>query len=271
MDSQLLSKIESVAQIAARKGAAELMELFGNVTIREKGPRDLVTQADVASQNAIEASVKREFPDHIFVGEEVVDSDSLSVDHIRSLHNDEICWIVDPLDGTTNYAHQMPAFAVSIAVVQNGEVLCGVIYDPNLEEMYAAKRSAGATLNGAPIHASNARDLNSSLIVASFSTNVTTDSIEITRFNQMLVRCRAVRRLGSAALNMAYVAAGRMDGYWATSVKTWDVAGGYLIAKEAGVTITHFSGSPFDLWDPQITLAGTEELHQRMLEILLQE
>jgi myo-inositol-1(or 4)-monophosphatase len=263
-----LSEIARVTELAAREGAAQLMQLFGEVAIHEKGPRDLVTQADIASQRAIKAIVQREFPEHLFVGEEVLDDDAISIEQLKSMSPERICWVVDPLDGTTNYAHGMPAFAVSVAVIKDGKVLCGAVYDPSLDEYFSAVVSRGAQLNGQPIHASRTTDLNSALIAASFPAHVKAGSDEVTYFVRMLEKCQALRRLGSAALNMCYVASGRLDGYWATSVKTWDVAAGYLIASEAGVTVTAFQGGQLDLWNPKLLMAASESLHQDMRQVL---
>lgn len=243
-----------ICERAARAGAVELMAWRDRFQVEEKGPKDLVTEADLASQRAIREIVQRAYPEHQFLGEE----DGLPEDLERVL--DGFCWVVDPLDGTTNYVHQMPAFAVSVALCRDGAPLAGVIYDPILDECFSALRGEGAWLNGRPIRSSRETALRSALVAASFSANVPRGSIEIDRFIRVLHECRALRRLGSAALNLAYVACGRLDGYWATSVKPWDVAAGALLVQEAEGRIRHLDGSSFKLADPRFIAAGAEQL-----------
>ena len=170
----------------------------------------------------------------------------------------------DPLDGTTNFVHQMPGFAVSVALERRGELIVGVIYDPIAEECFTAARDAGARLNGQPIRASRCRVLREALVAASLSVAVQRDSEEVNRFLEVMVECQALRRLGSAALNLAYLACGRLDGYWATSVKTWDVAAGILLAQEAGAVFTGIQGGVVDLGNPQFIGAATPELHEEL-------
>ncbi len=251
-----------ICEKAARTGAVELMAWRDKFSATEKGPKDLVTEADLASQEAIRKVVISAYPSHRFVGEE----DGLPADLEGVL--DGYCWIVDPLDGTTNYVHRMPAFAVSVALCLNGEPVAGVVYDPSLDECFAAERGAGASLNGVPIRSSDESQLRQSLLAASFSPSVPEDSQEIDRFVRVLYECQALRRLGSAALNMAYVACGRLDGYWATSVKPWDVAAGCLLVTEAGAEICDIGGGPFDLKDPRFVAASTPELHTSLRRLL---
>lgn len=256
--NDIMPEYIEICEHAARAGARELMAWRDRFSTKEKGPKDLVTEADLASQRAIEKLLAAACPDHRFLGEE----DGLPSDLEAALEG--YCWVVDPLDGTTNYVHQIPAFAVSVALCHNGEPVAGVIYDPILDECFAAERGAGAALNGSAIAASGETQLDQALVAASFSTTVHRQSDEIERFLRVLVDCRALRRLGSAALNLAYLGCGRLDAYWATSIKPWDVAAGWLIASEAGARLTHIDGGPFRLVDPRFAGAGTEQLLQTL-------
>lgn len=245
-----------------------LLEWQGKISAREKAPRDLVTEADLAAQAVIEKHLLTSFPDHSFLGEETA-ADSLREDvaPVGSawVAAQENCWIVDPLDGTTNYVHRLPPFAVSVALWQHGEPCLGVVLDPIGNEMYSAAAGEGVTLNGESIRVSQADRLQESLLAASFPANVQRDSAEVARFVEALIHGRAVRRLGSAALNLAYLAAGRLDGYWATSVKSWDVAAGVLFVKEAGGIVTSIDGSPFLIDRPVFLAAASQQLHDELL------
>ncbi|MBP85246.1 MAG: inositol monophosphatase [Planctomycetaceae bacterium] len=245
----------TICEAAARAGGRELLEWLGRIHPREKAPKDLVTEADLASQRKIRDITLEAFPDHAFLGEE---------DDPQLLHHPsdaEYRWIVDPLDGTTNFVHQMPAFSVSVALEHKGEIIVGVIFDPIAEECFSATQHGGTHLNGRAIRASCCTSLREALVAASFSAGVDRESEEIKRFLEVLVECQALRRLGSAALNLAYLACGRLDGYWATSVKTWDVAAGILMAREAGALMTNLDGGPVDLASPRFIGAATAELH----------
>lgn len=252
----------TICEAAARAGGRELLEWLGRINVREKAPKDLVTEADLASQRKIRNIVLEAFPDHAFLGEE----DDQEV--VNNVEDAEYRWIVDPLDGTTNFVHQMPAFSVSVALEQNGEIIVGVIFDPVAEECFSAMLGGGAFLNGKAIQASSYKLLPDALIAASFSTTVERDSEEIKRFLEVLVECQALRRLGSAALNLAYLACGRLDGYWATSVKTWDVAAGLLLAREAGAVMQGIDGGPVELARPRFVAAATPELLQALASSL---
>lgn len=246
---------------AARSGGAILLDWMGKINPREKGPRDLVSEADLASQQEIARILLTDFPDFGFLGEE-------DTSQTGSLSSHEYCWIVDPLDGTTNYVHGLPSFAVSIGLARAGKVICGVVFDPIADECYTAVEGGGAHLNGRPVSASPCRQLDQSLLAASFSAKVSRDSQEVRQFVEVLTECQAVRRLGSAALNLCYVAAGRLDGYWATSVKIWDVAAGVLIAQQAGGLVTAIDGSPFVLERPHFALAATQPLLDQLVATL---
>lgn len=253
-----------VAQEAARAGAAVLMDWRDRITAREKGPRDLVTEADFASQRAIADCIAAEFPDHAFLGEEAIEGQQ---DHAAAAEGD-YRWIVDPLDGTVNYVHGMANFSVSIALEHNHQTIAGVVYDPVADECFSATAGGGATVGGKPISVSTCDQIEEALIAASFSAGTRSDSIEVRRFTEVLGQCQAIRRLGSAALNLCYVASGRLDAYWADSVKIWDVAAGVLIFTEAGGRLTHLDGGPYQSQDPKIVVASTQGLHEQLLSVL---
>lgn len=252
----------TICEAAARAGGRELMEWLGRINPQEKAPKDLVTEADLASQRKITNIVLEAFPDHAFLGEE--DDQEL----ISANQDAEYRWIVDPLDGTTNFVHQLPAFSVSVALECRGEVIVGVIYDPTSDECFSASLGDGAFLNGKPIRVSSCTSLHEALLVASFSASVQRDSAEIGRFLEVLVECQALRRLGSAALNLAYLACGRLDGYWATSVKIWDVAAGILLAREAGAVVRGIDGGELELARPRLVAAASSELLAELADAL---
>ncbi|MCO6454292.1 MAG: inositol monophosphatase [Pirellulaceae bacterium] len=259
-----MSEFLQVAEQAARAAGRVLRDLSGRVQIREKGPKDLVTEADLAAQRVIRDILLGAFPGHQFLGEE----DLPETDGPRERPGD-YCWVVDPLDGTTNYSHQLPQYSVSIALVRNDQVQVGLVYDPSLDEVFSAEAGRGAALNGVPIQTSRCQHLAAALVAASFSANVPRGSTEIARFVEVLHSAQALRRMGSAALNLCYLAAGRLDAYWATSVKSWDVAAGWLLVREAGGMVTGVDGGPFDWRQPHFAAASTPALHGELLEVLL--
>jgi myo-inositol-1(or 4)-monophosphatase len=249
-----MSEFLTVCERAARAGGAALLDWRGRFDVREKGPADLVTQADVASQEAIRRIVLGAFPSHGFLGEEnPSDADP----------DAEYLWIVDPLDGTTNYVHDLPSYAVSVALrhrprgvaapaatgatVSADRLLAGVVFDPVANECFTAAAGAGAYLNGRPIRVSAIAALSQALVAASFPARVDRDSPEIVDLLNLLPHCQAFRRMGSAALNLCYLAAGRLDAYWSTSTKVWDIAAGVLIVREAGGIVAAPGGGPLDL------------------------
>jgi myo-inositol-1(or 4)-monophosphatase len=255
-----------VCEQAARAGGQVLRELQGRIQVQEKGPRDLVTEADLASQEVIREILAKEFPDHDFRGEEDVTTAEAAKPQDNS--NSHYCWVVDPLDGTTNYVHQLPLYCVSVALRLGDNVVCGTVYDPVSEEVFTAVADGGAFLNGRLIRVSDCCRLEDALVAASFAPNVPRGSSEVARFIEVLHRCQAVRRLGSAALNLCYVAAGRLDAYFAANIKTWDVAAGQLILREAGATLTALDGGPFQLDHPQFASAATASLHRELMDVL---
>lgn len=256
----------TIASEAARAGAAELMRHFGRVEEQEKGPRDLVSAADFASQQVIHQRLLEATPDFAFLGEETTSrhgSPDLSL-----LSGDRPVWVVDPLDGTMNYLHRLPGFCVSIGLVVRGEPVLGVIYDPLLDELFAGANGQAATCNGRRLSVSRCDSLEKALIAASLPSRLRRDSVELQRFIDVSLECRSLRRMGSAALNLAYVAAGRMDAYWATTVNAWDVAGGLALVRLAGGQVTGVFGGPLSLVTADFTAAATPALHRSLVSIL---
>ena len=256
-----------IAVKAAKAGASELISRWGNRTVSEKGPKDLVTDADLASQKAIREILMDAFEGYAFVGEEEGENDP--PDSVRQgLADAPPCWVVDPLDGTVNYVHRLQSFAVSIGLYHAGKMRVGVILDPVTDELFTAIDGQGAFLNGHPIHASDCEDLSDALLACSFPAGVKADAPEVARFVRVLEHCRSLRRLGSCALNMCYVAAGRLDGYWATNVAAWDSAAGTVIAREAGAQLTAYDGSELDDWLPRFCVTATKPIQERMVGLL---
>ena len=260
-----LTEIAEVCERAARRGGAVLLDWSQRFTIREKGPADLVTEADLAAEEAVRETIAQAFPDHRFVGEETTPAAK-----VQSVLNETAgcVWIVDPLDGTTNYAHHVPHYACSVAAVRDGTVLAGAIYHPTAEECYFAVRQRGAFLNGETIAVSRTQSLDAALVAASFPPRIDRNGPEVQKLLAVIERAQAIRRTGSAALNMCYVASGRLDAYWATGTSAWDIAAGVLLVTEAGGTVTDLSGGPFTLMRPQPIAAGTVELNRELAAIL---
>src|SRR5262245_10612907 len=219
---------------AAKLGGRALLQWRDRFQAREKGPRDLVSQADLAAQEAIRGVLCKAFPDHDFLSEEDAAERRSKGQPPIPERRSEYRWIVDPLDGTTNYIHHLPGYAVSIALQRGAEIELGVVFDPLTRECFVAERGKGATLNGKKLRTSGCSAIETALIAVSFSPPVNRNSPEIRRFVEILLASQSVRRMGSAALNLCYVAAGRLDGYLATSVSIWDVAAGLLMVDEAG-------------------------------------
>ena len=229
-----------VAMAAARAGGKVLQNLLpGDRAIASKGTRiDLVTDADRQAEDAIVACIRSHFPDDAILSEE------RGAEAGRSPYR----WIVDPLDGTTNYAHRFPVYAVSVAVEAGGQVLAGAVYDPTRDELFAARRGMGASLNGHRLRVSQETDLGEALLATGFPYNIATNPRNnLKQFADLCRRARAVRRPGSAALDLCYVAAGRLDGYWELTIEVWDVAAGALILEEAGGRMSRVNGSAYDI------------------------
>ena len=257
--THLMPDFKTTCEDAARAGGAVLLDWAGRFAVREKGPADLVTEADFASQQVIRERLLSAFPDHGFVGEE-------NGEDIRP--EAAYRWIVDPLDGTTNYVHQLPQYSVSVALEHEGRIIAGTVFDPVADECFSAARGQGAFLNGRRLIVSRVRELPQALVAASFPACVRRDAQEIKDFIEVLLVAQAVRRMGSSALNLCYVAAGRFDAYWATETKTWDVAAGFLMIEEAGGVISNLQGAPYDLRKPRFVAAANEALQQQIIGVL---
>jgi myo-inositol-1(or 4)-monophosphatase len=248
-------------EAAARAGGYQLQALRGQFQTRVKGPADLVTDADEASQEAVRRVIANRFPDHVFIGEERPVGELLGA-------TEQLTWIVDPLDGTTNYVHGYPQYAVSVALVRGRELLAGVIYDPVNEQCFVAGSGRGATCNGVLMNTSKVVAIDEALVAVSLPARVVRDSPDLLDFDQAAQVCQAVRRSGSAALNFAYVAKGALDAFWATQTHPWDVAAGVLLVREAGGMVTSRSGGEFNLWDPHFVAAANRDLHAKVLDML---
>lgn len=243
---------------AARAAGDVLRKWAGQFTVKEKGPANLVTEADFAAQDAIVARIRARFPDHGFLGEEGLDEPGSS----------GFRWIIDPLDGTSNYVHGFPYYAVSIGLADDGEIVVGVIYDPTRDEIFLGWRGHGAWLNGRPIRPSRVATLSHAFVVASMPSAIDANDLAVRRFLRVLPVAQSVQRTGSAALNMAYVACGRMDAFWSGSLKPWDVAAGAVIVTEAGGAISRMNGDAFDLMIPDLLCSNGSGIHRELQERL---
>ena len=251
-------------------GGKVLLEMLDNNEVWSKGPGDLVTTADFRSQKVIREFLLHRFPDHQFLGEE----HETELLNVPTNSSSPFCWIVDPLDGTTNFVHRIPAFAVSIALryrnpaTLDEQVIAGCIYDPNTDECYSAAWGQPATLNQRNIHPTSCQHLNQALVVFSMGSQLSRTSPQCVRMLNVMEKAHTVRRLGSAALNLCYVASGRLDAYWATNVNTWDVAAGMLIARQAGAVIDSFEDAPLLLDHPRFCCSCTQELFDELKPLL---
>jgi myo-inositol-1(or 4)-monophosphatase len=250
--SEYLSDLEPIA----REAGALLMNYFDrHIKIEYKGDVDLVTAADRASEKLIAERLHARWPQHGIVGEEGTRTDTSA----------EFRWYVDPLDGTTNFAHGYPVFCVSIALARrDDEIEVGVLYDPTRNELFAAERGRGATLNGNPIHVSKTTRLAESILGTGFPSQKRHKNPNIYFYQQITLRSHGVRRAGSAALDLANVAAGRYDGFWEFNLNPWDTAAGVLIVREAGGKVTRFDGTPFRL-DSHEVLATNGLIHDEVI------
>jgi len=254
-----MSRFRDAAVSVAKAAGDMLYEELGKAReISFKGVINLVTEMDRRSERLIIETLRRAFPDHGILAEES------GVQAGRSAYR----WIVDPLDGTTNYAHGFPVFAVGIALEAEGEVVLAVAYDPNLRELFVAERGEGAFLNGAPIHVSSTTKLAQSLLTTGFPYTIRDGKVtNLPEFNALSLRAQGVRRGGSAILDGAYVAAGRVDGYWELTLGAWDMATTVLFVREAGGVVSNVRGGPFSLKGPGI-LATNGKIHNAVLRAL---
>lgn len=258
----------SVCLEAAQQGGAVLLDWQHRFRAKEKSPKDLVTEADLASQETIRQIIHKAFPDHDFLGEEDAAERKAKGLPLLGERHSNFRWIVDPLDGTVNYVHRLPGYAVSIALQEGDELVVGVVFDPLSGECFIGERGQPPTLNGQPIATSGCQRTEQALVAISFSSNLPRGSIEITRFIEALHACQSVRRMGSAALNLCYVACGRLDAYWATSLAVWDIAAGLLVLQQAGGGISALDGTPLVLDRPEMIAAATPALQHELVTIL---
>jgi myo-inositol-1(or 4)-monophosphatase len=252
-------KILEVAVRAAREAGDVLRSWSHRFTVSEKGPSDLVTEADLAAQSAIVNVITSTFPDHDLLGEENLTERRGSTGYR---------WIIDPLDGTSNYVHGFPYFGVSIGVEFDGRALVGVIFDPNRDELFTAAAGSGSRLNDSQIRPSRASRLSDAFLVASLPRRAGPEDAAIRRFLNAMPVSESVQRTGSAALNLAYVACGRIDAFWSSSLKPWDMAAGALIVTEAGGKVTALNNSSFDVERPEILATNGTELHAAVVGLL---
>ena len=259
-----MTDIQETAIRAAREAGGLLRESFGHtISVEYKGEIDLVTEMDRRAEDCIVGLIRQSFPEHGILAEEGSGRESSS--GARGAR-----WIIDPLDGTTNYAHGFPTFCVSIAFEESEKVRLGVVYDPIGDELFVAAEGKGATLNGRALRVSSTGDLSKALLATGFPYDIrTSPDNNLDNFARFAVKAQAIRRPGSAALDLSYVACGRFDGFWELKLKPWDVAAASLIAKEAGGVITDFSGKAFSIYGVE-ALATNGLIHEEMVTILQQ-
>ncbi len=255
----MFSKELEIARKAALEAGKVLEGLFGHLKkIEKKGEIDLVTEADLQSEKTIVDLIKTHFPEDSILTEEGSG---------QSRDNDRV-WIIDPLDGTTNFAHSFPFFAISIGLEVQKEMVLGIVFNPHIHEFFEAVHNKGALLNNKPIHVSNCTKLQDSLVATGFPYDIHQHSQEIVaRFEKVMTQVQGVRRPGAASIDLCYVAAGRLDGFWEEKLKPWDTAAGSLIVQEAGGKVGNFQGQPYSPYHPSI-IAGNPVMYEALVEVL---
>ena len=244
----------------AREAGHILLEKFGRkIEISKKGDINLVTEADIASEKHIIEKINTHYPKHSILAEESGDAVVIG--------NSKWKWVIDPLDGTTNFAHGYPCFCVTLALEHEGEIVVGVTYDPTRNELFASEKGSGATLNNKPIRVSETRQLKDALLVTGFPYDARERENFARHFTGFTRKARGIRRDGSAAIDMAYVACGRFDGFWEEGLHAWDVAAGVLFIEESGGRVSYYDDSPFSIYRPPIC-ASNNLIHAEMLEVL---
>lgn len=248
------------ADAALISGRIQKARLGTNIGVEHKGELDLVTEVDRACEAAILERLRRSFPDHDVVAEESA----------PSRRGSDYVWYVDPLDGTTNYAHNYPFFCTSIGLTHRGVMIAAAVYDPVADELFTAARGRGASMNGSPLRVSASKDLTRSVFLTGFPYDLRDDVSHTLRlFERFLHHARALRRDGAAALDLAYLAAGRIDGYFEERLKPWDVVAGSLLVEEAGGRVSRFDGSPIGTGADEV-VASNGVLHEAMIGVLAQ-
>ncbi len=255
----MYNKEMETARLAALEAGTIIKGFYGNLEeIRKKGRRDLVTEADLMSEKAVVAAITKAFPDDMIIAEEGGEQGKRS----------ERKWIIDPLDGTTNFAHSFPFFAVSIGFMVNDEVVAGVVYNPVMDEFFEAEKGKGAFLNKRPINVSGTDNIRDALVATGFPYDIDKKSDEIIgRLKRIIVEAQGLRRPGAASIDLCYVANGRLDGFWEQDLKPWDTAAGSIILTEAGGKISDFNGKSFNPWLKSI-LATNSHIHNDMLRLM---
>lgn len=252
--------LATATEIVLRAGSIQMARRESGFDIRKKGDIDLVTEADLECERMCREVLADRFPDHDVLAEELGGSAGVGRPRYR--------WVFDPLDGTTNYAHGLPIFCSSLALEIDGAAAVGAVYDPTRRELFTAERGQGAFLNGTRLEVSSTVSLGDALLVTGFPYDVHTTADELLAlFGAFLREARAVRRLGSAALDLCYVAAGRFDSFWEQHLQPWDVAAGALIVAEAGGRISGMDGTPFDA-DAAHLVASNGGIHDQMLDVI---
>jgi myo-inositol-1(or 4)-monophosphatase len=256
--NELVPLLETARGVALEAGAL-LRERYHRLTeVRYKGDINLVTEADTLAQALIVDRLSKAFPGHDFLAEE---------EGLKSLSGAEFRWIIDPLDGTTNFAHKLPVFCVSIGLERAGELRAGVVHNPMTGDTFWAAAGGGAFHDGSPIRVSATAELGRALLATGFGYDVWTTRCNIDEHERMVMRCQGVRRCGSAALDLCFVACGRFDGFWELKLSPWDSAAGTVIVREAGGRVTDFEGRPVDVYKPQVC-ASNGLVHEAMLGVL---
>lgn len=251
--------LATAVEAVLRAGRIQLAHFGTPLKVDKKGAIDLVTEVDVAVERMFRSMIGERFPDHTVVAEELGGTLTPA---------DRYCWVFDPLDGTTNYAHGLPIFSSSLALEIDGVVSVGAIYDPTRRELFTATLGGGAYLNGAPMRVSATSTIIDALLVTGFPYTVHESGEElVSLFSAFLSRAQAVRRLGSAALDLCYVAAGRMDAFWEQHLKPWDLAAGALMVSEAGGRVSALDGSALDIRRGQV-IASNAVLHEELLDVV---
>lgn len=251
--------LATAVQAVTRAGAMQLAGI-DHLRVEKKGTIDLVTQIDRDVEQMFRALVGERFPDHAILAEEF----EIHGDRQRQA---EYTWVFDPVDGTTNYAHGLPIFCSACSLERHDQPIVSAIYDPSRKELFTAERGVGAWLNGTPMRVSTAETLIDSLLCTGFPYSVQRDSGRLLElFGAFLQRARAVRRLGSAAIDMAYVAAGRLDGFWEVKLNPWDVSAGALMVEEAGGQVSGLAGNPFDSRTGEV-VASNGRIHAAMVDV----
>ncbi len=250
--------LETAEQAAKKAGLMLIQNIRSDREISYKGKVDLVTNFDKQSQDIVYHTLLSEFPDHDIIAEE----------GLKEEKGSDFKWVIDPIDGTTNFAHKFPVFCISIALEKRGEVLTGTVFDPTRNELFEAKKGEGAYLNKREITVSDVQELDKSLLATGFPYDIReSEWNNLDHFSHFAVSCQAIRRCGSAALDLCYVACGRVDGFWELKLSPWDTAAGALIVQEAKGCVTDFHNKRFNPRYKQV-LATNGKIHGQMLEVL---